>query len=142
MSARQPGKTSSRLYGPTPSGPPKWFSTILTSGQSRATSVRPLICGWYIQASKVRLCARSRFRTAGAVARAALDEAGGDDVVHGIDVGQQLIEKVAAARVFPQMMVGVDDRPLRLEDLLGQLAEPFRVGQRPRIGAGFAGGAR
>ena len=36
-----------------------------------------------------------------AVAGAALNEDGGDDVVPGIDVGQQLVEQIAAARVIP-----------------------------------------
>jgi len=45
MSARQPANTSSRLYGPTPNGPPKWFSAICTSGHSSATSISVLICG-------------------------------------------------------------------------------------------------
>ena len=38
------------------------------------------------------------------------------------------------------MMVRVDDRQIGLEDLLTQLAEPFGVGKRARIGTGFANG--
>src|SRR4029077_7284539 len=78
--------------------------------------------------------------TAGAVARAALDEDGRDDVVPRIDVGQQLVEQVAAARVIPEMMVRIDDRQAWLEDLLGALREPFRGWQRARGGAGVARG--
>jgi hypothetical protein len=39
--------------------------------------------------------------TAGAIARAALDEHGRDDVVPGADVRQQLVEQIATARVIP-----------------------------------------
>src|SRR4029453_10255470 len=39
---------------------------------------------------------------AGAVARAALDEDGRDDVVPRIDVDQQLVEQIAAARMIPE----------------------------------------
>ena len=46
---------------------------------------------------------------------------------------------MAAARVIPQMMVRVDDRQTGLEDFLGPLAKPFRVGQRAGIGMGFDG---
>ena len=75
--------------------------------------------------------------TAGAIARAALDEHGRDDVVAGVDVGQELVEQIAAARVIPQMMVRVDDRQIGIENLLGELAEPCGIGQRAGIGAGF-----
>jgi hypothetical protein len=37
------------------------------------------------------------------------------------------------------MMVGIDDRQIGIEDLLGQSAEPFRFGQRAGISAGFDG---
>jgi hypothetical protein len=57
-----------------------------------------------------------------------------------IDVGQQLVEQIAAAWVIPEMMVPVDDRQIGIEDLLLELAEPFGIGQRARIGAGFADG--
>jgi hypothetical protein len=80
---------------------------------------------------------RISFGAARAIARAALNEHGRDDVVAGIDVGQQLVEQIAATRVVPEMMVRVDDRQIRLEDLLGQFAEPFGIGQRAGIGAGF-----
>jgi hypothetical protein len=57
-----------------------------------------------------------------------------------VDVVQQFAEQIAAARVIPEMMMRVDDRQTGLEDLLGQLVEPFGVGQRAGIGAGFASG--
>ncbi len=79
------------------------------------------------------------FGTGLPVAGAALDEDGCDDVVPGIDIGQQLVEQIAAARVIPQMMVRIDDRKFGLEDVLGQFAEPFRPRQRARIGADFDG---
>ena len=55
----------------------------------------------------------------------------------GVDVGQEVVEQITAARVIPEMMMRVDDRQVGLEDLLGQLTEPFGVGQRAGIGAGF-----
>jgi hypothetical protein len=69
-----------------------------------------------------------------------LDEHGLDDVVARIDVGQEFVEQIAAARMVPEMMVRVDDRQIRLEDLLRPLAEPSGIGQRAGIGAGFASG--
>jgi hypothetical protein len=76
---------------------------------------------------------------AGPVAGAALDKDGGDDVVAGIDVGQQFVKQIAAARVVPQMMVRVDDRQPGFEDFFLELAEPLGVGQRAGIGARFDG---
>ena len=78
--------------------------------------------------------------TAGAIARTALDEHGRDDVVSRVDVGQEFVEQIAAARVVPEMMVRVDDRQIGFEYLLRQLAEPFEIGQRAGVGAGFASG--
>jgi hypothetical protein len=60
--------------------------------------------------------------------------------VAGIDVGQQLIEQIAAARMIPNVMMRIDDRQFGFEDVLPQLAEPRGVGQRTRIGTGFDGG--
>ena len=54
--------------------------------------------------------------------------------------GPELVEEIAAARVIPEMMMRVDDRQIGFEDLLTQLAEPFGVGKRARIGTGFASG--
>src|SRR5215472_4269144 len=56
--------------------------------------------------------------TARPIARTALDEHGLDDVVAGVDIGQQLVEQIAAAGMIPEMMVRVDDRQIWLEDLL------------------------
>src|SRR5208282_2287685 len=78
--------------------------------------------------------------TAGPISRTALNEDGRDDVVLRVDVGQEFVEQIAAAWVIPEMMVRVDDRQIGLEDLLRQLAEPFGIGQRAGIGAGFASG--
>ena len=64
-----------------------------------------------------------------AVHRAAFLEHRGHDVVPGVQVGQQLVEQIAEARHVPQMMVGVDDRQLGLEDRLGRrLGVPGVVG--------------
>jgi hypothetical protein len=65
---------------------------------------------------------------AGAIARSALDEDGADDVVPRVDIGQELIEEIAPARMVPEVMVRIDDRQIGLDDLLGPLAQPFRVG--------------
>jgi hypothetical protein len=65
----------------------------------------------------------------GAIHRVALEEHGGDHVVAGAEVGQQLVEQVAMIRPDPQMMVRVDDRQVRLEDRLGRrLGQPRLVG--------------
>src|ERR1700757_1242544 len=45
--------------------------------------------------------------TAGAIAGAALDEYRRDDVVSRVDIGQELVEQIAAARVIPEMMVRI-----------------------------------
>ena len=74
---------------------------------------------------------------AGAIAGTALDEDGRDDVVPRIDVGHEVVEQIAAPRVVPEMMVRVDDRQPRFEDLFGEPLEPCRIGQRAGIGAGF-----
>src|SRR6516165_1468572 len=79
-------------------------------------------------------------RAAGPIARTALDEHGRDDVVTRVDVGQEFVEQIAAARVIPEMMVRVDDRQIGFEYLFGQLAEPFEIGQWAGVGAGFASG--
>jgi hypothetical protein len=54
-----------------------------------------------------------------------------------VDVGREFVEQIPATGVIPEMMVRVDDRQIGIEDLLGPLAEPFGVGQRTGIGAGF-----
>ena len=78
---------------------------------------------------ELRLAHRPHLRrAAGAVHRVALEEHGGDDVVAGAEVGEQLVEQVAMVGPLPQVMVGVDDRQLGLEDRLGR-----RLGQ-PRLG--------
>src|SRR5580700_3836428 len=42
--------------------------------------------------------------TTGPITRAALNEHGRDDVMPGVDVGQQFFEQIAATRVVPEMM--------------------------------------
>src|SRR5262249_47350254 len=87
---------------------------------------------------KLAFADRSHFLGApGAIARSALDEHGLDDVVPRVDVGQQFVEQIAAARMIPEMMMRVDDRQIGFENLLAQLAKPCGVGQRAGIGAGF-----
>jgi hypothetical protein len=41
--------------------------------------------------------------------------------------------------MIPQMMVRIDDRQIGVEDLLDELAEPFRLRQRARVASGFDG---
>jgi len=55
-----------------------------------------------------------------------LHEDGRDDPVAGVQVGQQLVEQVAPAGPVPEVVVRVDDRAIRLEDLLAPLAERSR----------------
>src|ERR1700722_14176363 len=55
--------------------------------------------------------------TTGPITRTALDEHGRDDVMPGVDVGQEVVEQVTAARVIPEMMMRVDDRQVGLADL-------------------------
>src|ERR1700760_3708332 len=57
-------------------------------------------------------------RAARAIAGTALDKDRGDDVVAGIDVGQELVKQIAAARMIPDVMMRVDDRQLGFEDIL------------------------
>ena len=66
-------------------------------------------------------------RPASAVHRVAFHEHGGDHVVAGAQVGEQLVQQVAVVRPHPQMMMGVDDRQLGLEDRLGRLLGQPRV---------------
>ena len=69
-------------------------------------------------------------RAARAVPRVALHEDRGDDIVTGSEVGEQLVQQVTVVRPLPQVMVGVDDRQLRLENRLGLGAgQPGVVGR-------------
>ena len=47
----------------------------------------------------------------------ALDEHGAPHIVAAAGVGQQLVEQVAAARMVPEVMVGIADRQAGLEDV-------------------------
>ena len=84
-------------------------------------------------------------RPARAMHRAALHEHRGDDVVATVGVGQQIVEHVAPARPFPQMMVRIDDRQLGLEDRLGPPREPVvahrQIGAAGRLRGRAHGGS-
>jgi hypothetical protein len=71
----------------------------------------------------------------------AFHEHGGDDVVTGAEVGQQVVQEVPMVRPLPQVMVRVDDRQRGLEDRLGRRAgQPGRVGwpdAAERVGLGW-----
>jgi len=55
-----------------------------------------------------------------------------------VNVGQQFVEQIAAARVIPEMMV-LDNGQIGLEDFLRELAKPLGIRQRAGIGAGYDG---
>ena len=74
-----------------------------------------------------------RLRTLPQVLGAALQEDGALHPVPGAGVGPQVVEQVAAeAALHPEVVVGVDDGKIRLEDLFAYLGEP--------VGSGFHGG--
>jgi hypothetical protein len=66
----------------------------------------------------------------GAVHLARLLIAGGANVVTAADIGQQLREKIPIAGAVPEMMVGIDDRQVRLDDLFVALVEPVLTDRR------------
>ncbi|MHC2582278.1 hypothetical protein ACVI1J_005544 [Bradyrhizobium diazoefficiens] len=55
--------------------------------------------------------------------RAAVDIDGGDDVVAGADIRRHLLDQVAVPAI-PQVMMGIDDRPRGIDDLLLMQREP------------------
>src|SRR5205814_9466388 len=63
-------------------------------------------------------------RPVGAVHLAAFLETGRDDVVPAADIFEQILEQVSVTGPVPQMMVRIDDRQIRLEDLLAPLIQP------------------
>ena len=68
------------------------------------------------------------FGTRSAVARTAFDEHGLLDVVPGIGVGPQFVERIVADVVAaPQVVVRIDDPPRRLDRRLLHLIEPLRI---------------
>ena len=67
-----------------------------------------------------------RFRPAGAITVAALDEYGGGDAMAGIRIAQQLIEQIPAA-AFPEVVMRIDDGEIGFEDLLAILRKPGRI---------------
>ena len=63
-----------------------------------------------------------------AIHGAAFLEDGRHHLVAGVGVGQEVVEQIAIARHVPEMMMGVDDLELGIEDRLGcRLGEPGRV---------------
>ncbi len=64
-----------------------------------------------------------RFRSAGAIHRAAVDIDGGDDVVAGGDVAGHVLDHVAQAAAVPEMVMRVDDRARRIDDVFGVAAQ-------------------
>jgi len=68
-------------------------------------------------------------RPGGAIHRATFLEDGGDDVVAGVEVGEQFRQQIGPAAAVPQMMMRIDDRQLRFEDrLLLLFCQPRIVG--------------
>jgi hypothetical protein len=55
-------------------------------------------------------------RPVGAIHRAAFLKDGGDDVVAGVEVGEQFRQQIGPAAAVPQMMMRINDRQLRFED--------------------------
>ncbi len=74
-----------------------------------------------------------RLRSIAAVHRAAIDIDGRNNIVAGGDIGGHLLDHVALAAAIPQMMVGVDDRALWVDDFLFAQCEPVfaRIGVEP-----------
>jgi hypothetical protein len=60
-----------------------------------------------------------------------LDEDGGDDVVAGADVVEELVQEIAVVGPFPQVVMRVDDGQVGLEDRFRRLlGEPGLVRAR------------
>ena len=74
-----------------------------------------------------------RFRTTGAIHRAAIDVDGRNNIVAGGDVGGHLLDHIALAAAIPQMMVRIDDRALWIENFFFAQREPVfaRIGIEP-----------
>jgi hypothetical protein len=56
---------------------------------------------------------------------ARLHKHGGNDIVAAAGVGHQLVEQVAPIRPIPEMMVGIDDGQIGLEDGLVAAGKPI-----------------
>ena len=69
-----------------------------------------------------------------AVHGVAFQEHGGDDVVAGAKVGEQLVEQVAMAASLPQVMMGVDDGQVGIENVLAAAPAPARLRREERSG--------
>jgi hypothetical protein len=83
-----------------------------------------------------------RFSPARAVHRACLDIDGRHDVVAGADVGGQIVDQVALAAAVPEMMMGIDDRAGRVDDVLPAQRQPVfaRIGIEPAFRHGGSAG--
>ena len=65
-------------------------------------------------------------RTVRSIARSALDEHRGDHVVARSGVCHERVDVVRQRSTFgPQVVMGIDDRQVRIDDRLGDLVEPF-----------------
>src|SRR6202040_583403 len=65
-------------------------------------------------------------RPVGPVHLPAFLKAGRNDVVPAADIFEQILEQVSVTGPVPQMMVRIDNRQIRLEDLLTALVQPVR----------------
>ena len=61
------------------------------------------------------------FRSAVAVHGVAFLKHRGDDVVTGADIGEKVVEQVPMIRAIPQVVVGIDNGQVGIEDVLGRL---------------------
>ena len=63
-------------------------------------------------------------RTAGPIHAGALDKHGADDVVPAADVREHFVQQVAASWMVPEVVVGIADPSVRIEDGLLHAGEP------------------
>jgi hypothetical protein len=70
------------------------------------------------------------FRPAAAVHGVAFLEHRGDDVMTGADIGEKVVEQVPMVRPIPQMVVGIDNGEVGIEDWLGRLLGQPRLIRR------------
>src|SRR5436190_601611 len=100
--------------------------TIGRSGNARQTSIAS--CNWVWKHQRWSV---------GTVHCMALDEDGRLDAVAGIDVGDEVIEQIAASGRIPEMVVGINDRTIRLDDGFDMLRQPIRPDRNLRGGGGY-----
>ena len=70
------------------------------------------------------------FRSVGAVHAVAFLEHRGDDVMTGADVGEKVVEQVTMVRPIPQVVMGIDNGEVGIEDGLGRLLGQPRLIRR------------